>query len=158
MFRSQRVVLFPVILLSASAGLLAARAEISTQATSRSAASADAPAYVAYYWRVKPGKLDDYNAYIKGTAERIDEEARKAGVFIEVTTVLPAPGPEGPAPDWTHLRIFKLKNMAAVEGLGPGLDAATLRVVPDETQRKANSAKSAEMRDFVRREVWTTLR
>jgi hypothetical protein len=31
-------------------------------------------------------------------------------------------------------------------------------VVPDEAQRKANSARSAEMRDLVRREVWTTLR
>ena len=118
----------------------------------------DAPAYVAYYWRVRPGRLDDYNGYIRGTAERIDEDARKAGVFIEVVTVLAVPAPDGAAPDWTHLRIFKLKNMAAVEGLSPGLDAATQRVVPDEAQRKANSARAAEMRDFVRREVWTTLR
>ena len=99
-----------------------------------------------------------YNVYIKGTAEKIDENARQAGVFIEVTTVLSTPAPDGTRPDWTHLRIFKLKNLAAVEGLSPGLDAATLRVVPDEAQRKANSARSAEMRDLVRREVWTTLR
>jgi hypothetical protein len=118
----------------------------------------DAPAYVAYYWRARPGRLEDYNAYITGTAERIDEDARRAGVFMEVTTVLATPSPDGTMPDWTHLRIFKLKNLAAVEGLSPGLDAATLRVVPDEAQRKANSARSAEMRDFVRREVWSTLR
>lgn len=149
----RRVVVFSLILVCAAIGIAAERASERSQ----SAGSGDA-AYVAYYWRVKPGKLDDYNAYIKGTAEAIDEDARKAGVFIEVTTVLPAPSPEGPAPDWTHLRIFKLRNMAAVEGLGPGLDAATLRVVPDEAQRKANSAKSAEMRDFVRREVWMTLK
>ena len=116
------------------------------------------PAYVAYYWRVRPGRLDDYNAYIKGTAERIDEDARKAGVFIEVTTVLATPAKDGPAPDWTHLRIFKVRNLAAVDGLSAGLDAATLRVVPDEAQRKANSERSATMRDFVRREVWTALR
>jgi hypothetical protein len=122
------------------------------------ATTTDAPAYVAYYWRVRPGKLDEYNAYIKGTAEKIDENARQAGVFIEVTTVLPTPAPDGTRPDWTHLRIFKLKNLAAVEGLSPGLDAATLRVVPDEAQRKANSARAAEMRDLVRREVWTMLR
>ena len=118
----------------------------------------DSPAYVAYYWRVRPGKLEEYNAYIKGTAERIDEDARRAGVFIEVTTVLATPNPDGTRPDWTHLRMFKLKNMAAVEGLSPGLDAATLRVVPAEAQRKANTTRSAEMRDLVRREVWTTLR
>ena len=61
-------------------------------------------------------------------------------------------------PDWTHLRIFRLKNMAAVEQLGAGLDAATLRIVPDEAQRKANTARSAELRDLVRREVWASLR
>ena len=116
------------------------------------------PVYVAYYWRARPGRESDYNQYIRGTAERIDEDARKAGAFIEVRTVLATKPADGPAPDWTHLRIFTLKDMAAVEALAKALDDATLRVVPDEAQRKANSARSAEMRDFVRREVWTTLR
>jgi hypothetical protein len=121
--------------------------------------AADAgPVYVAYYWRARPGRENDYNQYIRGTAERIDEAARKAGAFVEVRTVLATKPPDGPVPDWTHLRIFTLKNMAAVDALSTALDAATLRVVPDEAQRKANSARSAEMRDFVRREVWTTLR
>jgi hypothetical protein len=48
--------------------------------------------------------------------------------------------------------------VTALEALSNALDAATLRVVPDEGQRKANSTRSAELRDFVRREVWTTLR
>jgi hypothetical protein len=69
--------------------------------------------------------------------------------------VTPAPGT---AVDWTHLRIFRLKNAAAEQALGAGLDAATLRVVPDEAQRKANSERSAGLRDLVRREVWTQLR
>jgi hypothetical protein len=38
------------------------------------------------------------------------------------------------------------------------MDAATARVVPDEAQRKANSERSAGLRDAVRREVWTELR
>ena len=118
-------------------------------------ASADTPVFVAYYWRARPGKLDEYNAYIKGTAEKIDEDARRAGVFEEVRTVTPAPGT---VTDWTHLRIFRLKNAAAEQALGAGLDAATLRVVPDEAQRKANSDRSAGLRDLVRREVWTQLR
>ena len=121
--------------------------------------AADAgPVYVAYYWRARPGRESDYNQYIRGTAERIDEDARKAGAFIEIRTVLATKPVDGPAPDWTHLRIFTLKDLAAVEALAKALDEATLRVVPDEAQRKANSARSAEMRDFVRREVWTTLR
>ena len=121
----------------------------------QSPASADTPVFVAYYWRAKPGKIDEYNAYIKGTAEKIDEDARRAGVFEEVRTVTPAPGTVA---DWTHLRIFRLKNAAAEQALGAGLDAATLRVVPDEATRKANSERSGGLRDLVRREVWTQLR
>ena len=67
----------------------------------------------------------------------------------------PAPGITA---DWTHLRIFRLKNMAAEQALGAALDAATARVVPDEVQRKANGERSATLRDLVRREVWTELK
>jgi len=123
------------------------------------AQSADAPVYVAYFWRAKPGMTDQYNDYIKNTAEKIDEDARKAGVFEEVVTVTPSQmGTSAAIADWTHLRIFKLKNRAAAEALGKGLDAATLRVVPDENQRKRNSERSATLRDFVRQEIWTALK
>ena len=118
-------------------------------------ASADTPVFVAYYWRAKTGKAAEYEDYIKHTAEAIDESARRAGVFEEVRTVTPAPGT---VTDWTHLRIFRLKNAAAEQALGAGLDAATLRVVPDEARRKSNSERSAGLRDLVRREVWTQLR
>lgn len=122
-------------------------------------AQAEGPVYVAYFWRAKPGMTNAYNEYIKGTAEKIDEDARKAGVFEEVVTVTPSQmGTSAAIADWTHLRIFKLKDRAAAEALGKGLDAATLRVVPDENQRKANSEKSATLRDFVRQEIWTALR
>jgi hypothetical protein len=116
--------------------------------------SADTPVFVAYYWRARPGKVAEYNDYIKHTAEAIDEAARRAGVFEEVRTVTPAPGT---VTDWTHLRIFRLKNAAAEQALGAGLDGATLRVVTDEATRKANSERSAGLRDLVRREVWTQL-
>ena len=125
---------------------LAATAEQSPPSTGK--------VFVAYYWRAKPGQMDAYNEYIKKTAEPIDEEARRAGVFEEVRTVMPAPGT---ATDWTHLRIFRLKDAAAERALAAGLDAATLRVVPDEAKRKANSERSAGLRDLVRREVWTEL-
>ena len=122
-------------------------------------AQADGPVYVAYFWRAKPGMIDQYNDYIKGTAEKIDEDARKAGVFEEGVTVTPSQmGTSAAIADWTHLRIFKLKNRAAAEALSKGLDAATLRVVPDEDQRKRNGERSATLRDFVRQEIWTTLR
>jgi hypothetical protein len=115
----------------------------------------DGAVFVAYFWRAKPGQSDAYNEYIRKTAEPIDEDARRAGAFDEVRTVTPAPGV---TTDWTHLRIFRVKNMAAADALGAALDAATARVVPDEATRKANSERSAGLRDFVRREVWTELR
>src|SRR5207248_2650273 len=111
--------------------------------------------FVAYYWRAKPGQVEAYNEYIRTVAEPIDESARSAGVFEEVRTVTPA---TGTIADWTHLRIFRLRNAAAADALAAGLDAATARVVPDETRRKANSERSAGLRDLVRREVWTELR
>ncbi len=111
--------------------------------------------FVAYYWRARPGKIEEYNTYITTIAEKIDEDARRAGVFEEVRTVTPAPGT---TTEWTHLRIFRLKDAAAEQALGAGLDAATLRVVPSEAQRKANSERSAGLRDLVRREVWTELK
>ena len=123
------------------------------------AQAADGPVYIAYFWRAKAGQTDAYNDYIKGTAEKIDEDARKAGVFEEVVTVTPSQmGTSATIVDWTHLRIFKLKNRAAAEALGKGLDEATVRVVPDEAQRKRNSERSATLRDFVRQEIWTALR
>ena len=122
-------------------------------------AQADGPVYVAYFWRAKPGMIDQYNDYIKGTAEKIDEDARKAGVFEEVVTMTPSQmGTSAAITEWTHLRIFKLKNRAAAEALGKGLDAATARIVPDENQRKRNSERSATLRDFVRQEIWTALK
>jgi len=117
--------------------------------------ASDAPAFVAFYWRAKPGKLSEYNEYIQKIAVPIDEDARKHGVFEEIRTVMPAPGT---TPDWTHLRIFRVKNLAAVDTFQAGMDAATARIVPDEAQRKANSERSATLRDPVRREVWTELR
>ena len=123
------------------------------------AQAADGPVYIAYFWRAKAGQTDAYNDYIKGTAEKIDEDARKAGVFEEVVTVTPSQmGTSATIVDWTHLRIFTLKNRAAAEALGKGLDEATVRVVPDEAQRKRNSERSATLRDFVRQEIWTALR
>lgn len=111
--------------------------------------------FVVYYWRAKPGQNDAYGEYIKKTAEPIDMDAQRAGAFEEVRTVTPAPGT---TTDWTHLRMFRVKDAAAAQALGAALDAATSRVVTDQAQRTANSARAATLRDFVRQEIWTELR
>jgi len=111
--------------------------------------------FVAYFWHARPDHEQEYSDYIRTVAEPIDEEARRAGAFIEVHTVQPAPDAKG---DWTHLRIFRVKDAAAAKALGDALDAATARVVPDEARRNANKARAATLRDFVREEIWTELR
>ena len=121
----------------------------------RVSTSARTAVYIVFYWRAKPGQADAYNEYIRTVAVPIDEDARRAGAFEEVRTVTPA---AGVTTDWTHLRIFRLKNADAARGLGAALDSATARIVPDEARRKANSERAATLRDFVRQEIWTELR
>jgi hypothetical protein len=116
----------------------------------------DGPVYVAYYWRAKPGKLAEYNAYIREYAEPIDEAARQAGAFEEVRTYLAPAAKEGAAAEWTHLRVFKLKSAASADALSGALDAATKKLRTPE-QMKAASERSAALRDFVRQERWTEL-
>lgn len=121
------------------------------------AVAQDGPVYVAYYWRAKPDKLAAYNAYIREYAEPIDEAARQSGAFEEVRTYLAPQRSDGQPPEWTHLRVFRLKNAAAADALSGALDAATKKLRTPE-QQKAASARSAELRDFVRQERWTELR
>ena len=59
-------------------------------AQSPAPASSDGPVYIAYYWRAKPGQAAAYEDYIRTVAEKIDEDARQAGVFDEVVTVTPS--------------------------------------------------------------------
>jgi len=111
--------------------------------------------FVAYFWHAKPGQADAYNEYIRTVAVPIDEDARRAGAFEEVRTVTPAQGTTG---EWTHLRIFRVRNVEQARALGAALDAATARMVPDEAKRKANSERAATLRDFVRQEIWTEVK
>jgi hypothetical protein len=98
-----------------------------------------------YYWKAKPGKLDDYNRYIKTVAEPVDFEARRTGAFVSITTYV-SRKPDSP---WTHMRIFVLKDRDQAANLEKALDDAGLRVQPDESKRKANQDLAATLRDAV---------
>lgn len=115
---------------------------------------ADSSIYLVYFWRARPGKIAEYSEYIRTIAEPIDENARQAGVFLEVTTFTPWLTTGAPGTDWTHMRVFKLKNFAALDAFSKGMDDAGKRVFPEEQRRKDNSARSAELRDLVRQEIW----
>ena len=102
-----------------------------------------------YHWKAKPGKLEEYNRYIREVAEPIDREAQRRGAFISVTTYV---SQKRDSP-WTHMRIFVLKDRAQLENLSKALDAAGARLEPDEAKRKARAEYAATLRDRVSDEV-----
>lgn len=96
-----------------------------------------------YYWRAKPGMLDAYNAYIRDVAQPIDEDARRHGAFITVTTFQS----HDTLSAWTHMRVFLLRDSAQLASLGASLSAAGARVEPDSAKRRARSEYAATLRD-----------
>src|SRR5438105_1583917 len=108
----------------------------------RSTATAAAVAEV-YFWKAKPGKLDDYNRYIREFAEPIDREAQRAGAFLSITTYL-NPKPDAP---WTHMRVFLLRDRAQQAALSQALDDAKLRLHPDEAERKRQADYAETLRE-----------
>ncbi|MBI4429635.1 MAG: hypothetical protein HY562_11010 [Ignavibacteriales bacterium] len=102
-----------------------------------------------YYWRAKPDKIDEYNRYIQSVAEPIDEQARKNGAFISVTTFLA----ERDSSAWTHMRVFFLRDSIQLINLTRLLDEASVFLEPDEAKRKKRSAYAATLRDFVGHEI-----
>lgn len=98
-----------------------------------------------YFWRARPGKLDEYTRYIRERAEPIDAEARRSGAFISVTTYQAS---DTTVP-WTHMRVFLLRDSTQLRGLGDALTAAGARLEPDSVKRRQQSDYSATLRDRV---------
>ncbi len=109
---------------------------------------------VVYYWKAKEGKMEEYNRYIREVAEPIDAEGQRQGAFLRVTTFV-SQTQKGP---WTHMRIFVLKDRSQLQGLSAALDAAGVRLEPDEAKRKTRSEYAASLRDFVGQEVLDILK
>ena len=125
-------------------------------AATQSAAPSMSPATIAqiYFWRAKPGKLDEYSRYIRDIAAPIDDEARRAGAFISVTTYLAS----DTLVPWTHMRVFLLRDSVQLRGLGAALNDAGVRVQPDSVKRRQQSEYSATLRDRVGAMVSTIVR
>ena len=97
------------------------------------------------YWRARPGKFDEYSRYIRESAEPIDAEAHRRGAFLSITTYVS----RDTASQWTHMRVFILRDSAQLRGLNAQLDSAGMRLEPDSTKRRARSTYSATLRDRV---------
>lgn len=96
-----------------------------------------------YFWKAKPGKMEEYTRYIREFAEPIDMDAQRHGAFVSVTTYMNS-RPDAP---WTHMRIFVLRDREQQAGLASALDAAKLRLHPDEAERNRMASYSETLRD-----------
>ena len=98
-----------------------------------------------YYWRARPGKLEEYNRYIREIAEPIDHDAQQRGAFVSVTTFVS----RDTTTAWTHMRVFLLRDSAQLAALGAALDAAGARLQPDSVKRRMRGEYGATLRDAV---------
>jgi hypothetical protein len=98
-----------------------------------------------YYWRAKPGKLEEYTRYVRDVAEPIDHAAQRAGAFLSVTTYLAS---DSTIP-WTHMRVFLLRDSTQLLGLSAALTEAGVRIQPDSALRRKQSDYAATLRDAV---------
>ena len=128
----------------------------STTPTRADAGSSLAPGTIArvYFWRAKPGKLAEYNHYVRDIAAPIDEDARRRGAFISVTTYVA----RDTTLPWTHMRVFSLRDSAQLAGLAAALAAAGAALEPDSIKRRQQSEYSATLRDAVSNSLMDILR
>jgi beta-lactamase class A len=123
----------------------AAAAAASSNVQIASARSNDATLAQVYFWRARPGKVDEYTRYIRDVAAPIDHEAERTGAFLSVTTYM---ANDSTLP-WTHMRIFLLRDSVQLRGLSDALTAAGVRLQPDSVKRRQQGEYSATLRDRV---------
>ena len=133
------------VLLSAALLGCATTGARGSEVTAQAGHTSDATLAQIYFWRARPGKLDEYTRYIREHAEPIDEEARRAGAFVSVTTYMAS----DTIVPWTHMRVFTLRDSAQLRGLGAALTAAGMRIQPDSVKRRQQTEYSATLRDRV---------
>jgi hypothetical protein len=98
-----------------------------------------------YFWRARPGKLEDYNRYIREVAEPIDQAAQRRGAFVSVTTYISRDSSTA----WTHMRVFVLRDSTQLAALSRELESAGIRLEPDSTKRRVRGEYAATLRDRV---------
>ena len=134
-----------ILLAVALTGCATGNAQRSTSAATVDARTNGATLAQIYFWRAKPGKLEEYTRYIRDRAEPIDAEAQRSGAFVSVTTYMAS---DTTVP-WTHMRVFTVRDSTQLRGLSEALTAAGVRLEPDSVKRRQQSEYSATLRDRV---------
>ena len=140
--------------LAVSASLISGCAGVARCAGAATPAASGATIAQVYLWRARPGKFAEYSRYVRERAEPIDREAQRAGAFLDVTTF----AVNDTTVQWTHMRVFLLRDSTQLQGLSAALAAAGARLEPDSVRRRQTGEYSATLRDRVGSTVTQLLR
>jgi hypothetical protein len=98
------------------------------------------------YIRVKPGRFDDYMAYLAGPYKQFMEAQKKAGI-ITGWGVYNSLGRD--EKDWDIVLTTTFKNMAALDNLDDRTDPIVKQVMGSNEKANEGMVKRGEMRDLV---------
>jgi hypothetical protein len=98
------------------------------------------------YIRVKPGRFDDYMAYLAGPYKQFMDAQKKAGI-ITGWAVYNSPGRD--EKDWNIVLTTDFKNMAALDNLDDRTDPIVKQVMGSNEKANEGMVKRGEMRDLV---------
>jgi hypothetical protein len=98
------------------------------------------------YIRVKPGRFDDYMAYLAGPYKQFMEAQKKAGI---ITAWAVYSSPSRDEEDWDVLLTTTFKNMAALDNLDDRTDPIVKQVMGSNEKANEGMVKRGDMRDLV---------
>ena len=98
------------------------------------------------YVRVKPGRLDEYMAYLAGPYKQLMEAQKKAGIIMG-WNVYSSPGSD--EKDWNIVLTTTYKNMAALDNLDDRTDPIMKQVFGSNEKGNEGVVKRGEIRDLI---------
>lgn len=98
------------------------------------------------YVRVKPGRFDDYMAYLAGPYKQFMEAQKKAGIITGWSVYS---SPEQNEKDWNIILTTTFKNMAALDNLNDRTDPIVKQVLGSNEKANQGMVSRGEMRELV---------
>jgi hypothetical protein len=98
------------------------------------------------YVRVKPGRFDDYMAFVSGPYKQLMEAEKKAGIITAWNVYV---SPEQDKNDWNLILTTTYKNMAALDNLDDRTDPMLKQVMGSTQKSNEGLVSRGEMRDLV---------
>lgn len=98
------------------------------------------------YVRVKPGRFDDYMAYVAGPYKQLMEASKKAGI---ITGWAVYASPNRDDEDWNLILTTTYKNMAALDNLDDKTDPILKQLIGSTEKANQGVVNRGEMRELI---------